>query len=149
MKERRYPTHPLVGVGVVLFREKKVLLVKRGKEPSKGIWTLPGGLVEVGESLRETARREILEECGLRIEDLKLVDVIDLIEKDENGRVVFHYVLVDFLALKGEGTLRAGSDVEDAKFFPLNELPHLKVPQKAQEVIKKALAASKITFSPR
>lgn len=144
--ERKYPKHPLVGVGVILFEGDKVLLAKRRNEPDKDVWTLPGGLVELGEPIEETAKREIFEETRLHINDLKIVDVVDLIERDEKGKIVFHYVLVDFLALKAEGSPEAGTDASDVRFFPMSDIAHLGAPLRAQKVINKAFKLLKETF---
>ena len=113
---REYPSAPLPSVGAVICSGDKVLLVRRGHEPSKGKWSIPGGVMELGETIRETARREVMEECGVEIEAGEVVEVRDAIVRDETGRIRFHYVLVDVIARYVSGDLRAGSDVEDARW---------------------------------
>jgi len=121
---REYPTQPIVGVGTVIVQDGKLVLVKRGVEPGKGKWSIPGGAVELGEGVRDTAVREAKEECGL---DIELVgdtpmDAIDNMIEGEKGRLQYHYVLLQFLARPRSGTLRAGSDVTEVKWVPLEEV---------------------------
>jgi len=121
---REYPTQPIVGVGAVIVQDGKLVLVKRAVEPGKGRWSIPGGAVELGEGVRETAIREAKEECGLDIElvgDMPM-DAIDNIIEGERGRLRYHYVLLQFLARPMGGTLRAGSDVTEVKWVPLEEV---------------------------
>lgn len=122
--KREYPSCPIVGVGVVIVNDGKLLLIKRGAEPSLGRWSFPGGVVELGESVRDAAVRETKEECGL---DVELVtglpmDVYDIMVPDENGVLKYHYVLLQFLARPKQGTLKPTTDVTDAKWVPLNEV---------------------------
>ena len=105
---REYPSHPRVGVAAVVLRDNQVLLVQRGREPGKGSWGLPGGMLELGETLAEGARREVMEECGVEIEVGPLVAVFEPIQRDEDGRLRFHYVVVDYLARYLSGEPRAG-----------------------------------------
>ena len=114
---REYPDRPFVGVGVVVWRDGKVLLVKRGKAPRRGHWSLPGGGQELGETLQEAACREVKEETGIDIDVLGLIDVIDSIRHDDGGRIQFHYSLVDYAALWKSGDLRAGDDAADCRWF--------------------------------
>lgn len=95
---REYPSRPIVGVGVLVKRADRVLLVRRRFDPGRGKWSIPGGLVELGETVRDAALREVYEETGLNVRLDRLLGVVDYIERDEDGRVRFHYVLVDFLA---------------------------------------------------
>jgi len=120
---RRYPERPIVGVGVVVWRGDQFLLVRRGKPPRQGQWSLPGGAQEIGEAVFDAARREILEETGLAIEVLGLIDVIDSIRRDDDGRVEYHYTLVDVFALSADGEAVAGHDADEAAWFDLDELP--------------------------
>jgi ADP-ribose pyrophosphatase YjhB (NUDIX family) len=110
---RRYPQRPLIGVGGLIFQGDSVLLVRRGREPAKGRWSIPGGLVETGERLSEAVAREILEETGLTVETGPLVEVFERLERDEKGRVVYHYVILDYLCLKADGLPKAASDAAE------------------------------------
>ena len=141
---RKYPQHPLVGVGAVIFDEdrRRVLLVKRGREPAKGRWSIPGGLVDVGEALEEALEREVVEETGLEIEVGPLVEVLDRIIYDEDLRVQYHYVLVDFLCTAKPDEPREASDAEEVRWFRLEELEGLEMTGSTLEVIAKALEAA-------
>jgi len=107
--QREYPLSPLVGVGAVIVQEARVLLVQRGREPMKGRWTIPGGLIEIGESLLEAVVRETREETGLEVEPIELVELLDRIHREE-GRVRYHYVIADYLCRVTGGTLAAADD---------------------------------------
>jgi ADP-ribose pyrophosphatase YjhB (NUDIX family) len=120
--KREYPNQPIVGVGIVIVQDGKLVLIKRGAEPALGEWSFPGGVVELGETVRDAAVREAKEECGL---DVDLVtglpmDVYDIMETDEKTRLRFHYVLLQFLAKPKNGFLEPKSDVTDAKWVPLH-----------------------------
>lgn len=112
--KRAYPNEPLIGVGGVVLREDELLLVRRGRPPSQGLWSLPGGAVELGEELPAALEREIQEECGISIQVGPIAGVFDAIYRDRDGRVQYHYVLIDFLADYLEGELIAGSDASEA-----------------------------------
>lgn len=120
--DRTYPNRPWIGVGVVVYREDQVLLIQRGKPPRIGQWSLPGGVQEVGETVREAAHREVMEETGVEIELLGLVDVIDSMRHDDAGRVHFHYTLVDMAAEWRAGEPRGGDDAMGAKWVPIAEI---------------------------
>ena len=126
-ENRRYPTRPLVGVGVVIIKNGEILLVKRKKDPGKGLWSIPGGLVRLGEKLEDAAKREVEEETGLTVSIVKLIDVIDAIYKDQDGQIEYHYVLVDYLGEVVGGMLRPGSDVDEVKWFKLEEVHEVQV----------------------
>ena len=121
---REYPTQPIVGVGAVIVQDGKLVLVKRGVEPAKGKWSVPGGAVELGEGVRETAVREAKEECGLDIELVRdtPMDAIDNMIIGENNRLRYHYVLLQFLARPTGGILRPDSDVTEVRWVPLEEV---------------------------
>ncbi len=119
---REYPEQPFVGVGVLIGDGEKILLIKRGSEPSKGLWSIPGGLVELGEKTTEAARREAKEETGLDVEIERLLDVIDNVIKDDEGRVLYHYIIVDYLGHLVAGELRTATDAEDAKWVTRDQL---------------------------
>ena len=136
---RQYPDRPFVGVGAVIVHDERVVLIKRRHEPLAGQWSLPGGAVEVGETLESCVAREMLEETGLEIEVGPVIEVFDRITKDDDGRVRYHYVLVDYLCWVTGGTLQAGSDVDDAVLVPPSEFPAYQLTAKATEVIARAL----------
>jgi len=119
--KRAYPKRPLIGVGGVVLREDELLLVRRGMPPHQGLWSLPGGAVELGEELPAALEREILEECGISIQVGPIAGVFDAIFRDQDGRVQYHYVLIDFLADYLAGELIAGSDASEAIWTPLAE----------------------------
>jgi len=139
---RKYPLTPLPAVGVVVRKGDRVLLVLRGQEPSHDKWSIPGGVVELGESIREAARREVLEECGLEIEVGEVIDVIDSIVRDDNGAIRYHYVLVDMLATYVSGGLKVASDIADARWVSDDELSEFDLTRSALAVIRKGLARS-------
>jgi ADP-ribose pyrophosphatase YjhB (NUDIX family) len=136
---RTYPDRPYVGVGAVIVDDGKVLLVKRKYEPLAGRWSLPGGAVEVGETLEGSLVREMVEETGLDVEVGPVIEVFDRITRDEDGRVRYHFVLVDYLCWPAGGVLEAGSDVADAVFAAPGELDAYDLTAKAMAVIVRAL----------
>lgn len=139
MKGRAYPEHPMVGVGAVVFNNKnQVLLIQRGNDPSAGLWALPGGLVELGEELKQACAREIMEECNIEVTVGEVIDVLDLILKDENRNVQYHYILVDYEALYLNGELSADTDAKDAGWFSQEELKSLDIPEATQIILDKA-----------
>jgi len=139
---REYPEAPRVGVGIVVLKEGEVLLVKRGAPPSQGKWSLPGGLVQLGESAEAAAVREAAEECGLRVRLLGLVGVVDRITRDAEGRVRYHYVLVDYLALAEAGVARAGSDAAEVRWVPVRDLKHYETTDGLAAMVQKAVSLS-------
>jgi ADP-ribose pyrophosphatase len=124
---KAYPIEPRVGVGAIIIQDEKVLLVKRGIEPSKGLWAIPGGTLKLGESMQECAAREIFEETGVTIVVGECIYVFDLIERDDIGKIKFHFVVVDFAALYVSGEPKGYDDAVDAHFFSPEELPDLPV----------------------
>jgi 8-oxo-dGTP diphosphatase len=141
--KREYPDRPIVGVGAVIIDHGRVLLVKRGSPPLLGEWSLPGGVVEVGETLRAAAAREAREETGLLVEAGEVLEVLDRIIPGENGRALYHYVLIDFLCRVTGGELRNGGDAADVAWASSGELPPYKLEQPAMQVIGKAFALSR------
>jgi ADP-ribose pyrophosphatase YjhB (NUDIX family) len=137
---REYPSRPVVGVGAVVLDRGRVLLVRRGNEPLKGEWSLPGGAVEVGETLREAIRREVREETGLDVEPRAVVEVVDRISADRDGRTRFHYVLIDFVCDPVGGTLCCASDATEAVWIDKSAVAEYGVGEAAMSVIGKAFA---------
>jgi ADP-ribose pyrophosphatase YjhB (NUDIX family) len=113
---------PIVGAGALIIKNGKLLLIKRGAKPGQGRWSIPGGLVELGERVQDAIVREVKEECGLDIEVERLMDVFDSITRDEKGRVQYQFVVVNFLAKIKGGTLKNADDVLEARWVPLNEV---------------------------
>jgi 8-oxo-dGTP diphosphatase len=143
---RRYPDRPIVGVGAVVIQNGRVLLVRRAQEPLKGEWSLPGGAVEVGETLREAIRREVQEETHLDVEVGPVVEVLERIRHDADRRVQFHYVLVDFICRPRGGSLQCASDADGAAWADTGELRTYRVAESTIEVIEKALASAPATW---
>lgn len=140
VSDRRYPSRPLVGVGAVIVDESgRVVLVKRRHEPLAGQWSLPGGTLELGETLEAGVAREVLEETGLVVDVGRVVDVFDRILIDETGRVHYHFVLIDYLCTVRGGALTAGSDVADAVWAEVSGLGAYRLTEKAGDVIMKAV----------
>ncbi len=139
---REYPDRPIVGVGAVIVDQGRVLLVKRGSPPLLGEWSLPGGVVELGETLRAAAEREALEETGLIVNAGEVLEVLDRIVPDKDGAPQYHYVLIDFLCTVHGGELRAGGDAADVSWAGETELGKFKLEQLALEVIRKAFLAA-------
>ena len=142
MLQRDYPDRPVVGVGAVIVRNRNVVLVRRGSEPLLGEWSLPGGMLELGETLRQGIAREVLEETGLRVRVEQVLDVFDSILPDATGRTQFHYVLIDFLCVPLEGDLRAGSDVSQVTWAGEDELDRFGLTENVRAVIRKAFGES-------
>lgn len=134
---REYPEQPLVGVGGVVIDRGRALLIRRGKEPLKGEWSIPGGLLELGEDLQAAVRRELKEETGLDVEPLECVLVFDRIEPDA-GRVKYHYVIIDYLCRRKGGRLRPATDAVDARWVRPQDLPKYHLTDLATTVILKA-----------
>jgi 8-oxo-dGTP diphosphatase len=134
--KREYPDSPLVGVGAVIIADGRVLLVKRGHPPLAGEWSIPGGMLEVGERVREAAVREVLEETGLTVEPADLLGVYDRILPDSGGKAHYHYVLIDFLCRRVSGEPKAAGDADDVRWFTWEEAKKLPLPQDTAEVIR-------------
>ena len=136
---REYPDSPLVGVGAVIVRDNRVLLVRRGQAPLLGEWSLPGGVLECGETLREATIREAREETGLTVETGELLGVYERVIRSDDGRVRYHYVLIDFLCRAIAGDLQAGSDAAEVRWFARSELDGLNLPRDTRDVIETGL----------
>ncbi len=131
-----YPDHPRVAVGAVVFKEGKVLLVLRGKPPAVRQWAIPGGCVELGETLQEAAQREILEETGIVIRAGKPVYTFDVVERDNKGCIQFHYVIVDLAADYVSGEIRAGDDAADVRWISSEDMPYQNVSATTRQFLK-------------
>jgi len=140
--KRDYPDRPLIGVGAVIVDGGRAVVVRRGHEPLKGEWSVPGGLLELGETLRGGTAREALEETGLVVEPGEVLDVFDRIVRDPEGRTQFHYVLVDFLCCRLSGELLAGGDATDVRWISAAELQDFPIADSAAGVIRKGLERS-------
>jgi 8-oxo-dGTP diphosphatase len=119
---REYPARPIVGVGALLIKNGKLLLVRRGAKPGQGKWSIPGGLVELGEQTRDAVIREVKEECGLDIELERLMDVFDNITRDDKGRIQYQFVVVNFMAKVKSGILKSADDVLEVRWVSLDEV---------------------------
>ena len=148
MTTREYPERPIVGVGAAILDLGKVLLVRRGTEPNRGEWSLPGGAVRVGQQLWEAVRREILEETGLAVRVEQTVEILDRISRDEQGKVRFHYVLVDFLCRPEGGRVAAATDVTEARWISRPELSQYRLRPETLRVIEKAFLLSQSSPAP-
>lgn len=137
--KRDYPDRPIIGVGAVIIQNGRALIVRRNTEPLKGEWSVPGGVLELGEKLRDGVRREALEETGLSVEPSEVLEVFDSIFSDEQGRTQYHYVLIDYLCSVLEGEAVAGSDVSEVKWATEDELPDLGLRESIELVVRKGL----------
>jgi 8-oxo-dGTP diphosphatase len=135
---RWYPQYPMIGVHALIVKDGCVLLVKRAKEPNKGMWGIPGGRLELGETYSEAAKRELLEECSIEIEIERLLDVTDYILRDEQHRIKYHFVLLYLLARHQKGTVKAQSDAEEAKWVPFEKIAELETHPHLKVLLKKA-----------
>lgn len=134
-----YPQKPEVAVGALILKNQKVLLVKRNQSPAKGLWALPGGKVNLGETLQQAAAREIFEETGVTIIPGQPIYTFENIQRDENGDVQFHYVIVDLMAEFKEGELKAGDDAADVGWFSIDEMEEILVNKTTKELVLKYL----------
>ena len=134
--KREYPTEPRVAVGAVVFNDSRVLLVRRAQPPSRDLWAIPGGRVEIGETLQEAAEREIFEETGVTILAREPVYTFDYIDRDRSGRTRFHYVIIDLTADYIRGSLKAGDDAAEARWVSSEEITDLNVSAKTLRLLK-------------
>lgn len=135
MSRREYPESPRVGVGAVVIREGRVLLVRRAVPPSQGLWAIPGGGLKLGETLRQAAEREIFEETGITIRAGEPIYIGDLVHRDEAGRIRFHYVVVDFAAEDLGGEVRGSDDALDARWISPGEFDALEATKTTRELL--------------
>ena len=136
-QRNEFPDRPVPAVDAIVFRGDSVLLVKRRNEPARGLWSPPGGSLELGETAEAAARREVLEETGVVVRPLRVVDIRDVIERDPSGRVRWHYVLLGVLCEYASGEPVPSSDAENARFLPLRELGEYEVTPTAQETLQR------------
>lgn len=139
---REYPDHPRVGVGTVVLDGDRVLLVKRGRQPAYGKWSIPGGLVDLGETTEAAARREVLEECGIAVRLIGVAGVVDRVIRDESGRIRYHYVLVDYAAHPESRAICAGSDAVDVRWVPIAEIEKYDTTDGLVEMVRRAAAVT-------
>ena len=136
---RLYPAHPTVAVSAIIFKEERILMIKRGKEPNKGKWSIPGGGIELGETLDQAVKREVREECSIEIEVERVFYTTENIIRDDDGRVKYHYVLVDMLAKYAGGETKAQSDAEECRWVTAEELSELDITPRLRAVLERAL----------
>ncbi len=141
--KRDYPDRPILGVGAVIVSQGRALLVRRATEPLKGEWSVPGGVLELGEKLHDGVRREVLEETGLQVEPQQVLEVFDSIFNDQQGRTQYHFVLIDYLCSVTRGEARAGSDVSEVKWVAEDELAALELRESIERVLRKGLTAQR------
>jgi len=135
--KRLYPNQPIIGVGAVIVCNGKILLEKRKGEPGRGKWTVPGGLVELGESAEQTVMREVREETNLEVEDPKLIDVVNNVTLDEDGRIKYHFLIVDyFVKLKG-GKLKAADDAAELRWVTFSEVENYDLTRSFREFFRR------------
>ena len=135
---RHYPSRPVVGVGAIITQGDAVLLVRRGRAPQKGNWSIPGGVLQLGETLEEGVRREVREEVGLEVRVVERVDVVERVLPDTAGKIEYHYVLIDYLCEPAGGTLHAGDDAAEAAWVDRRDLDHYQITPGTAEVIHAA-----------
>jgi 8-oxo-dGTP diphosphatase len=135
MSDREYPSRPWIGIGIVVIKGDHVLLCRRGKPPSVGSWTLPGGAQDLGETCEAAARRELLEETGLTVGELHFCAHVDTIRRDDTGRIRFHYTILDFAGRWMGGEPVAGSDVSEVQWAPLDALEPYDLWSEAHRII--------------
>lgn len=143
MTTRRYPDRPIIAVGAIVLKDGRVLLARRAKEPSYGLWSVPGGAVRVGEGLRVATQREIREECGIEVDLTDVIEVVERIVRDESGRIQYHYVIVDYLAQWVNGSLAPSAEVLEARWVPPGDFPQYQMTVGTAEVIHRMLGAGK------
>jgi 8-oxo-dGTP diphosphatase len=138
--DRMYPSRPMVGVGAVVWDGGRVLLERRGQPPAQGSWSLPGGLIEVGESAEDAVRREVREECGIEVTIGQMLGLFEPIQRESDGRVRYHFVVIDFLAHYHAGELQAGDDAAELRWVTPGELDAYALMRATREMIERALA---------
>ena len=136
MSKREYPDRPVVGIGAVVIRDGKVLLIRRGVAPGRGLWAVPGGSLELGETLQQGAEREILEETGITIRAREPIYAFDFFERDPDGRIRFHFVIVDLAADYIRGDVKGADDALEARWLAPGDLDHLPVSKNTLKLLQ-------------
>ena len=139
LTQRQYPEQPLVGVGALIVASGRIVVIKRGHAPLLGEWSIPGGMLELGETVRQATEREALEETSLQVRATELLGVFDRVVLDDRKRILYHYVLIDFLCEVVSGELQAAGDAADARWFTLEEVQALPMAFDTAEVVRRAL----------
>ena len=134
-RRRQYPAYPFVGLGILIEKEEKYLLIKRAAEPDKGLWTVPGGLIEVGEKAVDAAAREVLEETGLVVEFGERLGVVDKIVHDDEDKVLYHFIIMFYSATPVSGELRAMDDALDVRWVTLSEFKENELSKSLVEIM--------------
>ncbi|MGD9143412.1 MAG: NUDIX hydrolase, partial [Dehalococcoidia bacterium] len=134
---RWYPEQPMIGVAVLIFREGEILMAKRGKEPSKGKWSVPGGKLELGETIVEAAEREVLEECAINIKVGDVIDAYDILIRDDAGLVKYHFVDIYLTANYLRGEAKAQSDVDECRWVKPEDMSELDIPPKLKDLFRR------------
>ena len=142
--KRSYPEQPIIAVGAVIVDGSRVLLVRRATEPLKGEWSVPGGMLELGEKLFDGVRREVLEETGLVVEPDEVLDAFDSIITDNQGRTQYHYVLIDYLCRRISGEAKAGTDVSEVRWVGEVSLPSMNLRASIEQVVRKGLGRTSL-----
>jgi mutator protein MutT len=137
MESRTYPSHPIPGVGAIVVGSQGLLLVRRDKDPGKGLWSIPGGIIEVGETQHHAILREVEEETGIKSEIIEMVDTFDLIIEDTQNRVKFHFVLNHYLVRALSSSIRPESPEGEVKWFPIDALPEDEIPPQLLDLIRR------------
>jgi ADP-ribose pyrophosphatase YjhB (NUDIX family) len=135
MTQRRYPDRPIVAVGAIVVENGRVLMARRGKEPSYGLWSVPGGAVHLGEDLKTAARREIREELGVEVELTDVIELLERVTRDAEGRVQYHYVIVDYLARLASGEPRPSPEALEVRWIAPEEFPQFEMTRGTAEII--------------
>jgi 8-oxo-dGTP diphosphatase len=141
--KRRYPDGPIVAVGAIVVKDGGVLLIRRGKEPSYGLWSVPGGAVDLGEGLRAATQREVREECCIEIDVTDVIEVLERVVRDSDDRIQYHYVLIDYLARWVSGDLAPSPEVLELRWVSPDDLPQYQMTRGTADIIHKMLAAGK------
>jgi len=149
MSRREYPERPVIGVGGVVIQNGRALLIRRGKEPLSGQWSLPGGTLELGETINEGVCRELREETGLEVRVLELIEVFERIFRDSSNRPQYHFVILDYLCEAAAGTPRPGGDVTDVAFVAPEELNRYSLTEAVTRVLGKGFAMARAIEQPR